>query len=103
MEVSGGNPLFVEQLLAFAAEEWDGLEIPPAIQALLAARLDRLAVAERAAIEAAAVIGVSAAAEDVAMLCEQPVELAAGLLMALARKELLRPCTAIGHSPSGTR
>jgi class 3 adenylate cyclase/tetratricopeptide (TPR) repeat protein len=91
VEVSGGNPLFVEQLLAFAAEEWDGLEIPPAIQALLAARLDRLAVAERAAIEAAAVIGVSAAAEDVAMLCEQPVELAAGLLMALARKELLRP------------
>jgi class 3 adenylate cyclase/tetratricopeptide (TPR) repeat protein len=91
VEVSGGNPLFVEQLLAFAAEGWDGLEIPPAIQALLAARLDRLSVAERSAIEAAAVVGVSAAAEDVAMLLEQPVELAAGLLMGLARKELLRP------------
>jgi len=91
VEVSGGNPLYVEQLLAFAAEGWDGLEIPPAIQALLAARLDRLAAAERSAIEAAAVVGASAAAEDVAMLCEQPTEVAAGLLMTLARKELLRP------------
>ena len=91
MEVSGGNPLYVEQLLAFAAEGWDGLEIPPAIQALLAARLDRLAAAERSAIEAAAVVGASATAEDVAMLCEQPIEVADGLLMALARKELLRP------------
>ena len=91
VEVSGGNPLYVEQLLAFAAEGWDGREIPPAIQALLAARLDRLAAAERSAIEAAAVVGASAAAEDVAMLCEQPTEVAAGLLMTLARKELLRP------------
>ena len=91
VEVSGGNPLFVEQLLAFAAEERDGQEMPPAIQALLAARLDRLSVAERWAIEAAAVVGVSAAVEDVAMLSEQPIELATGVLMALARKELLRP------------
>ncbi len=91
VEVSGGNPLYVEQLLAFAAEGWDGVEIPPAIQALLAARLDRLGAAERSAIEAAAVVGASATAEDVAMLCEQPIEVAAGLLMTLARKELLRP------------
>jgi class 3 adenylate cyclase len=40
-----GNPLFVEQLMVAAAERGetgDGVEVPPTIQALLAARLDLL-------------------------------------------------------------
>jgi DNA-binding SARP family transcriptional activator len=57
-----GNPLFVEQLLAMHKEDaWDEDddegEIPATIQALLAARLDRLGPGERAYIERAAVIG----------------------------------------------
>ena len=54
-----GNPLFVEQLLAFLAEAGpDGLEsLPPTIEALLASRLDRLSSEERAILERAAVAG----------------------------------------------
>src|SRR4029450_7927723 len=41
-----GNPLFLEEMLAMAAEDRDGdLVVPPTIQALLQARLDRLAAA----------------------------------------------------------
>jgi AAA ATPase domain len=49
-EAAEGNPLFVEQMLAMLTEqvEPDGeLQIPPTIQALLAARLDRLPEPER--------------------------------------------------------
>jgi class 3 adenylate cyclase len=69
-----GNPLFVEEFLRLLVEEGqieqlDGrwraagelaaASTPPTIQALIAARLDRLATGERAVIECAAVIGKS--------------------------------------------
>ncbi|HEY2936390.1 MAG TPA: BTAD domain-containing putative transcriptional regulator [Gaiellaceae bacterium] len=58
-EAAEGNPLFLEQLVALAAE--DGLDperpMPATIQALLLARLDRLGPGERAVLERAAVIG----------------------------------------------
>jgi class 3 adenylate cyclase/tetratricopeptide (TPR) repeat protein len=60
VERSEGNPLFVEQILALLREEGGAGEeilIPPTIHALLAARLDRLSVAELRAIGAAAVVG----------------------------------------------
>src|SRR5205085_5673713 len=60
LQLAEGNPLFLEQLLAFAQEGgWDEREtfMPPTIETLLAARLDRLGPAERALIERAAVIG----------------------------------------------
>ncbi|HEX6700500.1 MAG TPA: adenylate/guanylate cyclase domain-containing protein, partial [Gaiellaceae bacterium] len=52
-EAAEGNPLFVEQMAAMAAEAGEGapLAVPPTIQALLAARLDRLEPEERAVIE----------------------------------------------------
>ena len=46
---SEGNPLFVEQMLALVGEsedDADTVSIPPTIQALLAARLDRLPIDE---------------------------------------------------------
>ena len=55
-----GNPLFVEQMAAMAAEvggDPDRLSTPPTIQALLAERLDRLSTAERNLLERASVIG----------------------------------------------
>jgi class 3 adenylate cyclase/tetratricopeptide (TPR) repeat protein len=54
-----GNPLFVEQLLAMLAEtgEEELREVPPTIQALLAARLGNLSASERATIERASVVG----------------------------------------------
>ena len=58
-----GNPLFLEQLLALALE--GGLAeraLPETIQALLAARLDRLGPGERAVLERGAVVGKEFAA-----------------------------------------
>jgi predicted ATPase/class 3 adenylate cyclase len=72
VDAAEGNPLFVEQLLSMLIEDGvlqrsDGnwvaegdlseLAVPPTINALLAARLDRLNREERAVIEPAAVIG----------------------------------------------
>src|SRR5581483_3774310 len=49
---AAGNPLFLEQLVAMLGEESGPRgRVPPSIQALLAARLDRLADDERVAIE----------------------------------------------------
>ena len=59
-ETAEGNPLFVEQMVAMLAEGDPGegpLEIPPTIQGLLAARLDRLGDGERAVIERACIVG----------------------------------------------
>src|SRR5690348_8484196 len=53
---AGGNPLFVEEMLALLDESDGGdLAVPPTIQALLAARLDQLAPAERAVLECGSV------------------------------------------------
>jgi class 3 adenylate cyclase/tetratricopeptide (TPR) repeat protein len=53
-----GNPLYLEEMLAMVGEGRNGdLAIPPTIQALLAARLDRLAPDERTTVECAAVQG----------------------------------------------
>ena len=57
VETADGNPLFVEQLLAMQAESGSALEVPPTLQALLAARLDRLEREERSVLERAAVEG----------------------------------------------
>jgi class 3 adenylate cyclase/tetratricopeptide (TPR) repeat protein len=84
-----GNPLFVEQMLAMLTEQVGldaELEIPPTIQALLAARLDRLPAAERATLERAAVIGKEFSRAAISELGGDPA-----LLPTLVRKELIRP------------
>ena len=57
VETAEGNPLFLEQLVAMLAGGGPTDRLPPTIQALLAARLDRLAPADRAVLERAAVVG----------------------------------------------
>jgi len=102
-----GNPLFVEELLAMlidddllerrnggwiAAGDLSSLAVPPTIQALLAARLDRLAGDERAVIERASVEGKVFHRGAVAELA--PAALRPSVpahLLALVRKELIRP------------
>jgi class 3 adenylate cyclase/tetratricopeptide (TPR) repeat protein len=89
-----GNPLFVEQLVMMAAETAvDGdLSIPPTMQALLAARLDRLAPEERAVLERASVIGREFSRRSLAELSSTDDRGRVGaLLLSLARKELIRP------------
>jgi DNA-binding SARP family transcriptional activator/tetratricopeptide (TPR) repeat protein len=94
IEAAQGNPLFLEQLVAFAREKGDdpGLDVPPTLQALLAARLDRLGPGERAVAECAAVVGRSFSGSAVAEL--MPAQARGTLprhLEALTRKELLEP------------
>ncbi|WP_369258272.1 AAA family ATPase [Geodermatophilus amargosae] len=102
-----GNPLFVEELVAMLVDDGvlvrDGdrwtttadlaaTPIPPTISALLAARLDRLAEQERSVIERASVVGKTFYRTAVSEL--SPSELrpdVAPSLMALVRKELIRP------------
>jgi tetratricopeptide (TPR) repeat protein len=60
IERAEGNPLFLEQLLRTArADEASELApvVPPTIQSLVLERMDRLAVNDREALQAAAVIG----------------------------------------------
>jgi tetratricopeptide (TPR) repeat protein len=95
-EAAEGNPLFLEQMAAMLAES-DGDEaaavaVPPSIQALLAERLDQLSDDERAVIERAAVVGREFWFNAVVDLSSPAARPAVGShLMALVRKELIRP------------
>ena len=57
LEAAGGNPLFVEEMVAMA-EDGGEIVVPPTIQALLAARLDQLEPAERGVLERGAIEGL---------------------------------------------
>ena len=72
LERAGGNPFFVEELLATLIDEdvlersdggWAvrelpaGYQLPDSVQAVLAARIDLLPAAEKAALQAASVVG----------------------------------------------
>jgi tetratricopeptide (TPR) repeat protein len=88
-----GNPLFVEQLVAMLSEQGgESLAVPPTIQALLAARLDRLEPLERTILERAAVVGREFSREALTELSppEEQRTLPA-VLLSLVRGELLRP------------
>ena len=54
---AGGNPFFLEQLAVHMAEREGPPSLPPALHALLAARLDLLAPPERSLLDAAAIEG----------------------------------------------
>jgi class 3 adenylate cyclase/tetratricopeptide (TPR) repeat protein len=106
-ETAEGNPLFVEETLRMLAD--DGLlrpgqagwridddisstPIPPTIQALLSARLERLDAEERIVIERAAVVGRIFWWGAVAELTPPQVRQRLSThLQALVGKELLRP------------
>ncbi len=90
---AGGNPLFLEQMLAYASEGGAAtLRIPPTIQALLIARLDRLDPDERTVIERAAVVGQVFYASAVTELCPEELRPRAGVaLLSLMHKDLITP------------
>jgi class 3 adenylate cyclase/tetratricopeptide (TPR) repeat protein len=93
-EVAAGNPLYAEQIAAMLAEAGGraDVRIPPTIQALLAARLDRLTAAERAVVDRAAVCGKEFWRDALAELtgAEERAQLGT-VLMSLVRKDLIRP------------
>jgi class 3 adenylate cyclase/tetratricopeptide (TPR) repeat protein len=102
-----GNPLFVEEILRMLVDDGllrrdDGrwlasgglsrIAIPPTINALLSARLQRLSMEERAVIQRASVVGKVFWWGAVAELSPEPEKAAVGgHLQALVRRELVRP------------
>lgn len=92
-EAAEGNPLYIEQALAFLGEhdaEDGDLVVPPTTQALLDARLDRLPVAERDLLERAAVMGRELWPDALTALSDHDEELGP-LLASLTGKELIEP------------
>ncbi len=102
-----GNPLYLGQIVAMLSE--GGLAagevpIPPTIQALLNARLDRLGPGERALIDRAAVIGKEfweAAVEE--LLPEEAEPFTHRHLATLIRRQLLMPAHSLPGGGEGYR
>ncbi|MBI2704357.1 MAG: AAA family ATPase [Actinobacteria bacterium] len=102
-----GNPLFVRELVRMLVDdriierhgdEWrlaidaDAIEVPPTIQSLLAARVERLPADERAVLERASIIGSEFNLGALRHLVEPADQQALpGLLERLRRKELVEP------------
>jgi DNA-binding SARP family transcriptional activator len=87
-----GNPLFLEQLAAHVRERTEDSSLPPALHALLAARLDALDTAERRLIEAGAIEGETFHVGGLEALVPGLGRAARqAALDALARRELVRP------------
>jgi len=90
-EAAEGNPLFVEEMIAFLRDAPAGdVTVPGTIAALLSARLDQLEPAERAVLQRGAVEGRVFHRGVVQALGSEEAQVAA-CLTALVRKELIRP------------
>src|SRR3954451_1480313 len=107
LEHAEGTPLFVEEMLGMliddgrlvrdgdrwlAVDDLSELAVPPTIQALLAARLDRLSSEERAVIQRAAIEGKQFHVGAVRTLFDDDggSDLR-GILMGLVRRDLIAP------------
>jgi class 3 adenylate cyclase/tetratricopeptide (TPR) repeat protein len=91
---TGGNPLFVHELVAFLRQDGDDALVPSSLSGLLAARLDRLPAEERDALERAAVEGEIFHRGAVAALLGSDVRVAAERLSGLVARELAFPAQA---------
>jgi class 3 adenylate cyclase/tetratricopeptide (TPR) repeat protein len=105
-EVAQGNPLYAEQLVAMLADEArtavELVTLPPTIQALLTARLDRLDPVEREVIQRAAVVGKEFWPGAVAALNGGDETLGTTLL-GLVRRELVEPAASSVPGQDGFR
>jgi class 3 adenylate cyclase/tetratricopeptide (TPR) repeat protein len=105
-KAAGGNPLFIEELIAElidrrllvrSDDRWEAtadlahVPIPAGVSALLAARVDRLDVEERAVLERASVVGQVFDRQAVVALSPEPARPLVGPHLAtLARRQLIR-------------
>ncbi len=91
LRAAGGNPLFVEEMAAMVDVSGNGeIEVPPTLQAVLAARLDQLDARERSVLERGAVEGEVFHQSVVQALTPGELRLT-NRLTTLVRKELIRP------------
>jgi tetratricopeptide (TPR) repeat protein len=107
LDAAEGNPLYIEEMLGMLVDEghlmqdetgWhavaslEDVHVPPTIDALLAARIDGLPDGERDVAERASVVGrVFEAAAIRELVLEGSTDEVGHNLMALVRKELIRP------------
>ena len=88
LEISEGNPLFIEELAASLTERPDGGELPTSIRGIIAARLDALPTPERSLLLDASVVG--RIFWDGALEALEPGRDALALLGSLERRDLIR-------------
>jgi class 3 adenylate cyclase/tetratricopeptide (TPR) repeat protein len=86
---AAGNPLFISEMLAMAAEDAD-VDVPPTLKALLTARLDQLDEAERRVLERGSVEGEVFHRGGVQALAPEETQVTTRLA-ALVRRQLVRP------------
>ncbi len=86
---AGGNPLFISEMLAMAADNAE-VEVPPTLRALLAMRLDQLDEAERRVLERGSVEGEIFHRGAVQALAPEEQQVTTRLA-ALVRHQLVRP------------
>jgi predicted ATPase/class 3 adenylate cyclase len=107
LDATEGNPLFVEEMLSMLIDDgflrrqnggWvpvgdlSRVPVPTSIKVLLASRLDRLDIDERHVMERAAIEGKTFHRSAVEALSPDEVrESVGGRLLALVRKDLIRP------------
>ncbi len=87
---AGGNPLFIQEMLAMAGETDGEVVVPPTLQALLAARLDQLETHERSVIERGSIEGEVFHRGALQALAPEETYLTPRLA-ALVRKQLIMP------------
>jgi class 3 adenylate cyclase len=92
VRAAGGNPLFVEEMVAMARESKGEIVVPPTLQALLATRLDQLDAAERRVLERGSIEGEIFHRGAVQALAPDDTQITPRLA-ALVRKQLIRPDT----------
>jgi len=106
-DTAEGNPLFVEQMISMliddgrlakedgrwvAVGDFETMNVPPGIHALLAARLERLGADERAVLGRAAVMGQIFYVGALEALASPPLSgRIPSVLLELVRKELVQP------------
>jgi tetratricopeptide (TPR) repeat protein len=90
VRAAGGNPLFVQELLAMMEADDAEIAVPPNLQALLAARLDQLDPSERRVLEHGSVEGELFHLGAVATLTPEDQNVT-GRLASLVRRALVQP------------
>ena len=88
LEISEGNPLFIEELTASLSERPEAGELPTSIRGIISARLDALPTPERSLLLDAAVVG--RIFWDGALDAMEPDRDALALLASLERRDLIR-------------
>jgi class 3 adenylate cyclase/tetratricopeptide (TPR) repeat protein len=97
-ELAEGNPLFIEQLAAFAGEGGVDVTLSGSIRGVLHARLDRLDREERDVLERASVLGRSFPLDAVLQLIPpEEREPAQARVFGLVRRGLIHPDVAVGE------